>query len=90
MTLTGVDVTLTGVDATLIDDEVAFKAVEVIFTIDGEGDGATHAEVEECLDHAHTSPITLLHALLGPVYATLHKEPVKPTLHMHVPVFVQI
>ena len=54
------------------------------------GDGATHAEVEECLDHAHTSPITLLHALLGPVYATLHKEPVKPTLHMHVPVFVQI
>ena len=59
----------------------------MIFTIDGEGDGATHAEVEECLDHAHTSPITLLHALLGP---TLHKEPVKPTLHMHVPVFVQI
>ena len=56
----------------------------------GDGDGATHAEVEECLDHAHTSPITLLHALLGPVYATLHKEPVKPTLHMHVPVFVQI
>ena len=47
----GVDVAFTGVDTMGADVRVVFKAVEIIFTTDG---GEGQAEVEKCLDNAHT------------------------------------